>query len=526
MRLTIGRKIMLLGVLLYPWFALGGIIGIMAVERTGQHAQVVVDKARLLHVTQAARIALLEEAARQQGMDAKASSSGVGVARQALSEVAAVLDEQPMSLGVGVQVARLVAIIDKQLAAALEESVDGVAGEMTSGALAAQLSRADESMQLAVRIVREEVERSLSEPYRSRAMAIGTIALLTVLIVLIGSIGSLVMGRAITRPLRQLTDASARVASMRGDLTQELSVGSSDEVGDLATAFNSMLATLRTLLQQVRDVAEQVMTASQQVAGVARAGMEDAQRQSALVGQSVKGVGSFVEMASQIAVNAHAVVSIAQEALDTARSGRGEMTNATEEVHQVQRKVESMANRILLLGERSKAASDLVRLVEEMSRQTDLLAVNAAIEATKAGEAGDGFRVVAQGVRQLAERSAEATEQVRHLLLEMQNELREAAAACQETGRTVERGVRAIGASSESMHVVEAMVERTAKAATEISQATLAEQRASDALAQAISTIDLVTQQGAGRSRQTQEQVRRLEDLAERLRSTMGEFTL
>lgn len=520
MRLTIGRKIALLGMLLYPWFALGGIIGIVAVERTGQQAQVVVDKTQLLHLAESARIALLE-GMRQPGGEPGMASLAIGL--ETVREIEPVLQRRPIPLAGGAQVTRLAQSLQEHLGAALRAAPPT---PQTEAAWRASLAAADEEARALIRLLRDDVDRSRSEPYRARATAIVAIAALTVVIVILGGLGALVMGRAIATPLKQLTDASDRVASMKGDLTQELVVGSSDEVGELARAFNSMLATLRTLLEQVREVGEQVTAAAREVAAAANAGMEDAQRQSALVGRSVKGVGAFVEMAAQIATHAHAVVSIAQEALETTQTGRARTAHATEEIHQVQREVEAMASRVLLLGERSKAATDLVRMIEEMSHQTDLLAVNAAIEASKAGEAGEGFRVVAQGVRQLAERSAETTERVRQLLLEIQSELRDAASVSQETGRTVERGVRTIGEAAEAMQLIDAMVDRTAKAAREISQATQAEQRAADGLAQAIGTIDVVTQQGASRSRQMQVQVERLEGLAERLRAAMGEFRL
>ena len=196
MRLTIGRKMALLGVLLYPWFALGGIVGIVAVERTGQYAQAVVDKAHLLHLAEAARIALLEERWQQgHGADARSLAVGVETVRLAVSEVASSLGAHPMPLATGTQLSRLITTINGQLNEAL--AVVSSAGELAADpsaaslwgadrreALSARLARTDESLQLIVRIVHDEVGRSLSEPYRARAVAIGTIALLTVLIVL------------------------------------------------------------------------------------------------------------------------------------------------------------------------------------------------------------------------------------------------------------------------------------------------------------------------------------------------------
>lgn len=207
-----------------------------------------------------------------------------------------------------------------------------------------------------------------------------------------------------------------------------------------------------------------------------------------------------------------------------ARAGRQAAGEAVQGMDAIQREVQLITQRILLLGEKSRTIGEVSTVIEDLSRQTDVLALNARIEAVKAGEAGRGFARVAQEVRRLAERSAQATAEITSLLSETESEIGNVVAAAGSGRERVVKDLSLVATLQASMGTIAGQVERTAQAAGDISQAAQAQQLASEETVQAMARIGAITARFVQVTDATVVQADQLNELAAALRDALSEL--
>ena len=366
-----------------------------------------------------------------------------------------------------------------------------------------------------------EEARAAARTYEQSRNA--SLVLLGVVLV-VGCGVALWLARTIGHGVRTTAGTAALIAS--GDLTRIVTVRSRDEVGDLAAAFNSMVTSLREVTREIRDSAQSLAAATGEIlASVTQQGAS-ATEQAAAVSQTTVTVDEVRVTAQQASQKAQHVAHLAQQAADVAEQGLRTVEETVAGMRDLSARVESLAEQMLALSEQTQQIGDIITAVDELADQSNLLAVNAAIEAARAGDQGRGFSVVADEVRRLAERSKTATVQVRTILTEIQRAANAAVLATEQGAKGAEQGARLVSAAGDSIRQLAAAIRESADAAQQIVASAGQQGAGMDQIATAIANINQATTETAAGTRQLQKAAENINDLAHRLSGLVDRYKL
>lgn len=295
-----------------------------------------------------------------------------------------------------------------------------------------------------------------------------------VLVVFLVAIGSaLWIARRISRPLAGIAAAADAIAT--GDLTQRSLISQgNDEIADLVRSFSAMTANLRELVLQVVKASEQLASASEQLTASAEQSSlsvgqvaetvtevaSGAASQVNAVDQSISVVQDMTNAIGQIVTTVASVSTQSNATASAAQSGEDVVRNATEQMAVIDQSVNRTTGVVRALGASSQQIGEIVGVITGIAGQTNLLALNAAIEAARAGEAGRGFAVVADEVRKLAEQSDEAAQKIGTIIRDIQVETGTAVSTMEQGMKEVATGTKAISATGERFRQIVDMVRR------------------------------------------------------------------
>ncbi|WP_111643818.1 methyl-accepting chemotaxis protein [Paranoxybacillus vitaminiphilus] len=376
---------------------------------------------------------------------------------------------------------------------------------------------------------------------------------LGIISVLVGSIISWYISRMISRPVMAIAGAAQKIAS--GDLTaDEIKVKNRDEIGDLAKSFNQMSKNLRELIHQVASSAEQVAASAEELTASAEQTSKAAEQIAATMQDVAAGaekqVQSFQETsqtaneisfgAQQIASNAQSVSSIAMDAVEKATHGGKTIDVAIKQMSSINETVNGLAAVIKNLGERSKEIGQITDVITGIAEQTNLLALNAAIEAARAGEQGRGFAVVADEVRKLAEQSAQSAQQISRLISAIQEETNKAVQSMEAATKEVVSGIGVVNTAGESFNQIQSSINEVTSHIQEISSAIQQMAAGTEQMVQSMQQIAKVAETSAAGTQEassvTEEQLAVMEEIsssaeslshmAEELQALIGKFKI
>jgi twitching motility protein PilJ len=320
-----------------------------------------------------------------------------------------------------------------------------------------------------------------------------------------------------------LLDQVGKVA--QGDLTREVSV-SGDMTGTLADSFNYMIAELRRIIGQVQAVTEQVTKTTDVTQRNTAVLAQEAETQVQQITQTTRAIETMSGSIRQVTEGALLSASVAQQSLSNAKQGTEAVQNTIEGMQRIRGQVQETSKKLKRLGENSQEIGEIVQIIGGISKRTSYLALNAAIQAAEAGEAGHGFAVVADEIERLAKRSADATKSINNLVKTIQVGANEAISAMEESTREVVDGSQLANQAGQALHEIESVSQRLAELIATISQAATEQSQSSATVVNAMAQISAITERTTDGIKQSNSSVQNMASLADELRASVASFRL
>lgn len=310
-----------------------------------------------------------------------------------------------------------------------------------------------------------------------------------------------------------------------GDLTQEATV-TEDITGAIADSVNYTVEELRALVGSVQNTVTRVAQTTEQVDVTSTELLAASNEQLHEIRETGKSILDMAGRINNVSAQAQESAQVARQSLQAADSGLKAVQNAIGGMNSIRDQIQDTSKRIKRLGESSQEIGEITELISDITEQTNVLALNAAIQAASAGEAGRGFSVVAEEVQRLAERSADATRQIAALVKAIQTDTQDAVAAMERSTQGVVEGARLSDSAGTALSEIDSVSRRLAELIEQISNSTSREANMANGVAENIQHIFAVTEQTGEGTRTTAQQVRELSHMAEELRQSVSRFKI
>ncbi len=308
-----------------------------------------------------------------------------------------------------------------------------------------------------------------------------------------------------------------------GDLTVRTAV-TEDVTGAIADAVNFTIEELHTLVEQVNIASLNVVDASSQAQQIAAKLLEDAQQQSLKIKESTIAIVGMIEAMDKVSDTAKESTQVARQSLETAENGGSAVRQTITGMEEIRAHIQDTAKRIKRLGESAQEISEIVALISDITEQTNVLALNAALQASAAGEAGRGFNIIAQDVQRLAERSTEASKQISRLIKMIQNDTYDTIVAMERSTLEVAKGTQRSHAAGKALEEIETVSKQLAQQVTHIYDTTHAQTQAANTVVENMEKILLITQQTTDGSLATTAAINQITGYAAELKSSVSSF--
>ncbi|HEX4123760.1 MAG TPA: methyl-accepting chemotaxis protein [Tepidisphaeraceae bacterium] len=326
--------------------------------------------------------------------------------------------------------------------------------------------------------------------------------------------------RPITEPILALADVARRIAEKR-DYSARAVKHSQDEIGLLTDAFNQMLGEIESVQNSIAESINVLVSSSTQMLATSSQLAAGAAETAKAVDDTTLTVEALKETAQESSRKASHVSESAQRVVQTSLTGKKSTLDTIEGMQRIRTQVQSVADSMMRLSEQSQTIGQIVSTVEDLAAQSNILAVNAAIEAAKAGDQGRGFSVVAQEVRNLSEQSKQATSQVRTILNDIQNATSSAVMATEQGSKAVAAGTAQAAEAGRSIQTLSDTVIEGAQAATQITASSQQQLAGVDQVALAMESIRQASTQNASSARQLESAAHNLMELGQKLKETV-----
>ena len=377
-----------------------------------------------------------------------------------------------------------------------------------------------------------EIQGSLRQSAMGQYMAAteagrtATRTLWTVLLIsgMLAVILGLVIVRGVTVPVAHINTVFSEIE--RGDLTRQLTYDGRDEMGTLCRNLNRFVERLNLTLFQVSHAATTVQTAAEHLSSATLGVAKGSEVQAATAVQASAAAEQMAATVTEVARSAQEAASKADLATQASRTGAEVAGEAIAGMQAIAATVQDAAQRIGTLGDRSKEISAIVKVINDIADQTNLLALNAAIEAARAGEQGRGFAVVADEVRKLAERTSHATKEIGGMIHSIQQDTDGAVHTMQVGTKTTEAAVQKVNQAGERLAVITSASQTVTDVVQRIAAATDEQSKATGQISESVQSVAMMSEGNKSAITQAATEVHELLGLAEELTSTLKQFTL
>jgi twitching motility protein PilJ len=310
-----------------------------------------------------------------------------------------------------------------------------------------------------------------------------------------------------------------------GDLTQQATV-TEDITGAIADSVNFTVEELRNLVSQVQGTVQRVTETTGQVESTSTELLAASDEQLREIRETGESVLQMAGRINEVSAQAQHSAEVARQSLAAADSGLAAVQNAIGGMNTIREQIQETSKRIKRLGESSQEIGEITELISDITEQTNVLALNAAIQAASAGEAGRGFSVVAEEVQRLAERSGDATREIAALVRTIQTDTQDAVAAMERSTQGVVEGARLSDAAGSALGDIDRVSRRLAELIEQISSQALREAESANVVVSNIQHIFAVTEQTGEGTRSTTQLVRELSRTANELQQSVARFKI
>ncbi|MBI4641549.1 MAG: methyl-accepting chemotaxis protein, partial [Candidatus Tectomicrobia bacterium] len=323
--------------------------------------------------------------------------------------------------------------------------------------------------------------------------------------------------------LKKISEIAEKVAS--GDLAVNVpSNNRRDEVGTLAQTFRTMVENFREVTQEIREGVNTLASSANEILASTTQVASSVAETATAVSETTATVEEIKQTSQISSQKAKYVSESAQKAAQVSQRGKNAVEDSIEGMNHIREQMELIAESVARLSEQSQAIGGIIATVDDLAEQSNLLAVNAAIEAAKAGEQGKGFAVVAQEVKSLAEQSKQATAQVRTILNDIQKATSAAVMATEQGSKAVDVGVKQSTEAGEAIRVLADSIAASAQAAVQIAASSQEQSIGMDQVALAMESIKQVGIQNVASTKQVEVAAHDLHELGQKLKQLVEHY--
>ncbi len=336
----------------------------------------------------------------------------------------------------------------------------------------------------------------------------------------------LVLGimRSITRPLREVADALQNIASGEGDLTQQLTYQGNDEIGELSKSFNTFTDKLRNIIIDLQQTAGVLQQSSSELDKAARNSLDSSERQLQETEQIATSMNEVTYSVQEVAKNAEQAASEVSEASQQVAAGQQSIHNSLQQTDLLSATIAEAVSVMEALAAESTQIGTVLEVINSIAEQTNLLALNAAIEAARAGEQGRGFAVVADEVRLLAQRTQQSTGEVQHMIDSLQKNSRAAVQVIQQSSETSARTVEQANIANASLEQITLALTALSDLNASIASSTLQQAHVAEEINQNINRVAGLATNSTAAAQQASSSSADLEQLARSLGKVLSQF--
>ena len=396
--------------------------------------------------------------------------------------------------------------------------VDPVEWFEAATALVNAMKRVEDHLSGSLMTMVQEIRASASVQLLSYLLIAGAVLLLTLVV-------ELALVRVLSSSLSKVRAGLTEVAET-GDLRTRVEVPSRDEVGQIAEAFNTMVESLQSVLGQVAVATASLNAQSEQLAAMSRATRNAADRQKNETHQSASAMNEMATTVQEVARNTSAAAAETRNATEEAGVGRQVVTEVMDAIDTLASEIRDAAEVITGLKQDSEAIGGILEVIREVAEQTNLLALNAAIEAARAGEQGRGFAVVADEVRTLASRTNASAQEIQQMIERVQGRTDQAVAVMDRSRQQAQLSVKKAADAGASLQRITGMIGQISDMNVQIASASEEQSAVAEEINRNILAIHRIAEENAAGTAQLEASSQELERLAHELQAGLAGFKL